>query len=81
MRILIRTFANLRDYAPEDAENGQWYAEIPEGSDIDELVELIGIPLSQRQSVIVTVNGKAGKGDDLLKHGDEAAIFPPLAGG
>jgi molybdopterin synthase sulfur carrier subunit len=53
--------------------------EVPEGSTLEDLVNLLELP--KEQIKVMFVNGRARGTDFVLAPGDEVGIFPPIAGG
>ena len=84
MRVEVRLFANLREKFPR-AQRGRAPIDLPEGSTVWDLIDLLEIPAKQAQMVLV--NGeRAARPDDPrgvpeLAEGDTICVFPPLAGG
>ena len=79
MRIEVRLFATLREYAPAEGNAGVFSTMLPEGGTVGALLESIGIDANQVH--LRMVNG-AGVGDDhVLKEDDRVGLFPPVGGG
>jgi molybdopterin converting factor small subunit len=74
MNVRVKLFASLREFGPE-----QQVLEIPARTTIEEVIRALGIPESIR--LLRIVNGEHRPADELLKDGDELALFPPIAGG
>lgn len=73
--ITIKLFADLTQFGPAKAK-----AILPEGSSINTIFEIYGIP--KEKKTIILVNSKPYYDrNSVLKDGDTIAIFPPLAGG
>jgi molybdopterin converting factor small subunit len=53
--------------------------DVPEGTTVDTLLELLGIPAAETQQTFV--NRRHQEGDYVLQDRERAAIFPPIAGG
>lgn len=53
--------------------------EIPEGTTVDKLMDLVGIP--KERPKIITRNGWAMVSDEVLVDGDHIAIAPVYSGG
>ncbi len=74
MQVKIKLFASLRTFGPD--EQGR---ELPEGTTIDAVVDILRIPRTIR--LLMIVNGEHRNADQVLKDGDDLALFPPIAGG
>ncbi len=81
MKITVKLFANLRELAPEQAQKGQWQLDLQQGGSLTDALKEIGFTAEQKETVIIMVNGRVAKEDQVLKNGDEVSVFPPLAGG
>ncbi|MEE9421149.1 MAG: MoaD/ThiS family protein [Desulfatiglandaceae bacterium] len=77
MRVQIRLFSNLRQYAPGDG--GTFQSELGVGATVHRLMEELEIPSSVKR--VILVNGYHGKEDTVLTDGDTVTLFPPMAGG
>ncbi len=81
MRITVRFFATLRDQAGTERVD----VELPNSATVATLLDQIagnfpGLK-STLPSSLVAINHEYAFPDDLLKSGDEIAIFPPVSGG
>jgi sulfur carrier protein len=74
MKIVVKLFANLRDFGPKYQE-----LEIPENFTLHDLVNKLGIP--ENYPMIKLINGEFAELNCSLKEGDTVALFPPIAGG
>jgi len=77
MRVQIRLFSNLRQYAPDDG--GSFQLELGVGATVHRLVEKLEIPSSVKR--VILVNGYHGNENTVLADGDTVTLFPPMAGG
>ena len=84
MKVEVRLFAGLREKLPA-ATRGRARFELPEGSSLQDLLDLLEIEPHMAQMVLV--NGvqmprdRAARAGHRLSAGDAVAVFPPLAGG
>ncbi|HHY54238.1 MAG TPA: molybdopterin converting factor subunit 1 [Chloroflexi bacterium] len=81
MQIQVRLFATLRQLAGWS----QQPLELPAGATLDEALAAIDqrypmLTIGQR-TFYAAVNQEYAKGDQVLRDGDEVAIFPPVSGG
>jgi molybdopterin converting factor small subunit len=53
--------------------------DVPDGTTVDALLELLGIPAVEAKQTFV--NHHHQEGDYILQDQERAAIFPPIAGG
>jgi sulfur carrier protein ThiS len=88
MRITLKLHATLTDYLPRDAAGrkpryNQLQLDVPEGSDVQSVID--GFKLPPRQVHLVLVNGfyvaPPMRSTRRLSEGDALAIWPPIAGG
>ncbi len=77
MRVTVELQAYLEQYSP----NGQsvFEYELPEGANVDRLVQRVGVP-DELASVIIVNHENTGP-DHPLQEGDRVTLIPPLAGG
>ncbi|WHH58815.1 MoaD/ThiS family protein [Petroclostridium sp. X23] len=74
MKIKVRLFATFRDGRGKELEY-----QFSEGSTVLNVLEMIRI--KQRNAAILLINGRDGKFDTLLSHGDTISLSPPVGGG
>lgn len=79
MKVKVRLFANLRDYAPEAKIGATLEVDLREGACVSELVDHFQLPLELVK--LVYVNAIYREMDFQLRDGDEVGIFPPIGGG
>jgi molybdopterin synthase sulfur carrier subunit len=88
MNIYVKLYATLTQNVSEairaQYEHGisagsRLEVSLPEGSLLDELVTLLGLP--REQVKVIFVNGQIRDLDYHLQPGDEVGIFPPIGGG
>ena len=77
MRVQIRLFANLRQYAPEGEH--VFEVELTYGATTGQLLKSLHIPPTEEK--VIMVNGHQAKEDTQLVDGDKVVLFPPMAGG
>jgi molybdopterin converting factor small subunit len=77
VKVTLRTFANLRAYAPA----GRSAAEVmlADGATVADLLAALRIPKSVE--AVLLVNGRRADTATRLNEGDEATLFPPMEGG
>lgn len=79
MIINVKLFAMLTRYHPDSAAGVPFQVELPENSTIQNLLEILEIPIDETK--ITFVNNQIQPLDYQLKEGDIVGIFPPVAGG
>ena len=80
MKIQVKLFATLQRYAPEGQFAGEAFEmELPEGSSIAKVIELLAI--RPHEVKVAFVNGRARAEVYRLKEGAEVGFFPPVGGG
>lgn len=77
--IEVALFATLRRYRPNRDHSDAFWLDAPEGTTIDELLEMLGIPATEMKQTFV--NSLRQEGEYVLQDKDRIAIFPPIAGG
>ncbi len=74
--VLVKLFADLRNYGPEKA-----VIVLQEGDMVISVLKKYKIPKDDK-NLIILVNGRPHrKSDFVLKDGDVVALFPLIAGG
>jgi molybdopterin converting factor small subunit len=79
MRVGVRLFANLREFAPDATHGSSFIIELDRDESLQGLLATLALP--DHLPRIVLVNGKFISDDSLLAEGDVVSIFPPLIGG
>lgn len=79
MKITVKLFASLGEYAPGGESAKPFCCEIRPDTTLMELLEALGIPLEEAR--LLFVNARTRKKDFVLQSGDEVGIFPPIGGG
>lgn len=79
IRVEVRLYASLMDYAPAGDGDRIMLWELDEGATVERLYGVLEIPLEE--VVVSLVNGRAEALDHTLEDGDRIDVFPPLAGG
>ena len=75
VRLYYHALVKLRGY-----ENGA-EVEIPEGSTVSELYDILGIDKRRRSGVVMTVNGEPVWNSTILREKDEARLLASVGGG
>jgi molybdopterin converting factor small subunit len=82
MKIHLRLFGELKQYAPPGATGRQTMVEVPENQDVLGLIMDLGIPYhADEGAIVVTVNDQQVEHSARLQDGDVVSMFEPLAGG
>jgi molybdopterin converting factor small subunit len=91
MKVQVQLFANLRECLPESAERGRADVNLPEGSSLIELFDVLGVERcmsggasfeEQASAWQISVNGEFLQDLHLmLRDGDQVIVFPHMAGG
>ncbi len=79
MKLSLALYASLGTRLPPTASGNSCVMEIPDGKQVQELLDELDIPADYPK--IVFLNGLHAKGDEILHEGDRLAVFPPIAGG
>ena len=79
IRVEVALFATLRKYHPNKPETGAVWLEVPAGTTIDGLLEILGIQAEKTKQTFVS--SRQRDGDYVIQDGERVGIFPPIAGG
>lgn len=79
MQVEVRLYAVLRLQARADATNGVFSVDLPAGSTVTELLDLIRIAHGEVHMIMVNGTGRAL--ETVLQDGDRVGLFPPVGGG
>ncbi len=79
MNIELNLFASLAEYLPDKEKGNPNILELPAGTTIGGLIDLLKIPPEAPR--IIFQNGIHALREAVLKEGDRVGMFPPLAGG
>ncbi len=79
IHIQVRLYATLRRYRPELKVGESLAMQVPEGTNVDQVVAAIGIPPGVVRKAFS--RARAVEPDHVLVDGDDLALFPPVAGG
>ncbi|HSV93696.1 MAG TPA: MoaD/ThiS family protein [Desulfobacterales bacterium] len=77
MRVTVRAFANLRDYAPERRE--RFELKLAHGASVAAVLAAMQLPPAVQ--TVLLVNGRRAGAATALADGDEITLFPPMEGG
>ncbi len=77
--VAVSVYAGLRKYCTQKGAGDSMQLSVPEGTTIDSLVRILGIPAFETKQVYV--NSLLQEGAYVLKDGERVAVFPPIAGG
>jgi len=81
MKLRVRYFASIREFTGLKEEQ----LDVPEGSTAEALKHRVqGLHdalKAQEENILVAVNGSFVEPKQVLKQGDEVALFPPVSGG
>jgi len=80
MRVIVKLFATLKNFAPVEGLAGTPFdMDLSESSSLQDVVIRLNLP--EDLVKITFVNGIAQELDFIIKAGDEIGIFPPVGGG
>ncbi len=75
MFVEVRLYGTLRRFS----DNGIWRGEIPAGSTVRDLIELIGS--SEKEVAVASINGKACGFAEIIPPEGEVVLVTPMGGG
>ena len=79
IKVECRLYAALRKYAPDYGLGEAMELELPDGTTLAELYELLKVPPDEVKRAFVS--GLSRGPGHALSDGDRVALFPPIAGG
>lgn len=79
MKVAVVCFGAMRSYLPAPGAGNRGEVEIPEGSRVEDLVDVLGAPRNLVFALLI--DGRQGKLEDPLHEGAEVTLMPPFAGG
>jgi molybdopterin converting factor small subunit len=79
MRVTVKLFATLVRFKVGSRTGSPFEVELPEGSVVQDLIDLLEIPAEETH--IVFINNTIEEHDSLLNDGDVVGMFPPVGGG
>ena len=79
MKVRLKLFATFRRYLPPGTQGSACDVEVPDGTQVSELLSQFGVP--GEESPMILVNGRDAAPDRVLQDGNVVAIFPAVAGG
>ncbi len=77
--IEVALFATLRKYHPAGPDTGAVRMDVPQGTTVRDLLEILGIPAAQAKQAFI--NNRQTADDQVIEEGQRVGIFPPIAGG
>jgi molybdopterin synthase sulfur carrier subunit len=80
MRVLVKLYATLREYAPPHTEIGEAFNVEFNGNTLQDLIQKLGFELDRAKIVMVNGN-RILDVKTSLKEDDLVVIFPPIGGG
>ena len=79
MKVTVLCFGAMRDYLPEGASGNRAEVEVPDGSRIGDLVDVLGAP--RRLVFSLLLDGDRADLERPLREGSEVTLMPPFTGG
>ncbi len=79
IKVECRLYATLRKYTPDYGLGEAMELELPEGTTLAELYELLKVPPGEVKRTFVS--GLSKGPSHALSNGDRVALFPPIGGG
>jgi len=79
MKVEVRVFATLRRYLPDLGISEPKRLEVPDGTTLDEIREMLGLPAEEVKAIMV--NHLQAAPGDLAKDEDRIAYIPAVAVG
>jgi molybdopterin synthase sulfur carrier subunit len=79
MEVEVRVFATLRRYLPELGIGEPKHLQVPAGTSLDQIREMLGLPAEEVK--VIMVNHLQAQPQDEAKNGDRITFIPAVAGG
>ncbi len=79
MQVEVRVFATLRRYLPELGISEPKVVEVPQGTTLDQIREMLGLPAEEVK--VIMVNHLQAAPEDRAADGDRITYIPAVAGG
>lgn len=79
MRVTVKLFATLVRFKDGSRTGSPFEVELPEGSVVQDLIDLLKIPAEETH--IVFINNIIEEHHSKLNDGDRVGMFPPVGGG
>jgi len=79
VKIEVKVFATLRRYLPELGIGESLSLEVPPGTTLAEIRDMLGLP--EEEVRVVMRNNLQADFQDIASEGDRIAYIPPVAGG
>ena len=79
MKVEVRVFATLRRYLPELGIGEPKVLEVPDGTTLDEIREVLELP--DEEVKVIMVNHLQAAPEDPAADGDRITYIPAVAGG
>lgn len=79
MKVRLKFFATFRRYLPPGMQGSACDVEVPDGTQVNDLLSRFGVP--EKESQMILVNGRDAGPNRVLQDGDVVAVFPTVAGG
>jgi molybdopterin converting factor small subunit len=79
MHVTVKLFATLVRFKDGSRAGRPFEMELPEGSMVQDLINLLNIPVEETH--VVFINNIIEERGSKLKDGDVVGMFPPVGGG
>ncbi len=81
VKVQVKMFMKYRKYLPADASDGRAEISLEEGSSLDDLVSMLGIPKDLKGTAVINGRSYGVDHSQILGDGDVVSFFTPVAGG
>ena len=81
VNVQVKMFMKYRKYLPPEASEGRAEISLEEGSSLEELMNILGIPKDLKGTAVVNGISYGVDHSQVLKEGDVVSFFSPVAGG
>jgi molybdopterin converting factor small subunit len=81
INIKLRMFMRFKNYLPADASDGTVMISLEEGSTLEDLKNILGIPADEFGGIVVDGMNCEIEDSKILEDGDTVSFFSAVAGG
>jgi molybdopterin converting factor small subunit len=81
INIKIKMFMKFREYLPPDSSEGSATISLDEGSTLNDLVNILGIPVDEAGAAVINCFSYGFEDSIKLNDGDVISFFAPVFGG
>jgi len=81
VNIELKMFMTFREYLPPESVNGKSAMSLDEGSTLEDIMHILGIPMDKTRIVVINGISHGVDTNTTLEEGDIVSFFAPVGGG